>query len=440
MAEKLTGMGSSMKKSSQQNDDLAAVGAADQEAALRQLVAAARARGDDVTGPDGLLKQLTKTVLETALDEEMTEHLGYDKHSVAGRNGGNSRNGTRSKTVLTDNAGPVSIEVPRDRDGSFAPQIVKKRQRRLGEVDTIVLSLYAKGLSTGEISAHFAEVYGASLSKDRISVITDRVVAEMADWTSRPLLPVYAAIFIDAIYIKVRDGQVGNRPFYAAIGVDLTGRRDVLGIWAGTDGHGESAKYWMSVLAEIKNRGVADVFFLVCDGLTGLPDSANAVFPLAKVQTCIIHLIRGTFRYASRKYWDHIARDLKPIYTAPSAAAAWAAFEEFEEKWGKPYPAIPRLWRDAWEQFIPFLDYDVEIRRVLCSTNAIESLNARFRRAVTAKGHFPTEQAAMKTLYLVVRSLDPKGTGQARWTMRWKPALNAFAVTFADRMPAAENI
>ncbi len=196
----------------------------------------------------------------------------------------------------------------------------------------------------------------------------------------------------------------------------------------------------MNVLTDIKNRGVADVFFVVCDGLKGLPDSVAAVFPAAIVQTCMIHLIRGTLRYASKRYWDQLARDLRPIYTAPSVEAAWAAFEELEEKWGKPYPAIPKLWRSAWEEFIPFLDYDVEIRRVLFSTNAIESLNARYRRAVGARGHFPTEQAALKTLYLVTRCMDPKGPGQARWTMRWKPALNAFAVTFADRMPAAENL
>jgi transposase-like protein len=410
-----------------------------ERAAVRELVRAARARGEDLTGPDGLLKTITKSVLESALEQELSEHLGYDKHAAEGRNGGNSRNGNRTKTVLTDNAGEVRVEVPRDRDGTFAPVIVAKRQRRLSDVDAVVLSLYAKGLTTGEISAHFAEVYGASVSKDTVSRITDKVLEDMAAWTSRPLAPVYAAVFIDALYVKVRDGQVGNQPFYAAIGVDLAGRRDVLGLWAGAGG-GESAKFWMSVLSDLKNRGVADVFFIVCDGLKGLPDSANAVFPQAIVQACIIHLIRGTFRYASKRYWEQIAKDLKPIYTAPTAAAAWAAFEELEEKWGKPYPAIGRLWRAAWEQFTPFLDYDLEIRKVLCSTNAIESLNARYRRAVTVKGHFPTEQAAMKTLYLVTRSLDPKGTGQARWVTRWKPALNAFAVTFADRMPAAENL
>jgi transposase-like protein len=407
--------------------------------AVRELVRAARARGEDLTGPDGLLKSITKTVLESALQEEMTEHLGHEKHQAPAEGSGNVRNGTRPKTVLTDAAGEVTIEVPRDRAGSFAPVIVRKRQRRLNDVDAVAISLYAKGLTTGEISAHFAEVYGASISKDTISRITDKVLEEMQAWSGRPLQAVYAAVFIDAIYVKVRDGQVGNQPFYVAIGVDLAGHRDVLGLWAGHGG-GESAKFWMNVLTDLRNRGVKDVFFVVCDGLKGLPDSVNAVFPQAIVQACVIHLIRATLRYASRKYWDQLARDLRAIYTAPTAQAAWAAFEELEEKWGKPYPAIPKLWRAAWEEFTPFLAYDVEIRRVLFSTNAIESINARYRRAVGARGHFPTEQAALKCLYLVTRGLDPKGLGQARWITRWKPALNAFAVTFADRMPAAENL
>ena len=411
-----------------------------QRAAVRELVKAARARGEALTGPDGLLKTITATVLESALEEEMTEHLGYDKHHPPAESSpGNVRNGTGAKTVLSDAAGEVSVQVPRDRAGTFEPVIVKKRQRRLSDVDAVAISLYAKGLTTGEISAHFAEVYGASVGKDTISRITDQVVAEMTDWQARPLNQVYPVLFIDAIYVKVRDGQVGNQPFYAAIGVDLAGHRDVLGLWAGHGG-GESAKFWMSVLTDLRNRGVKDVFFIVCDGLKGLPDSVNAVFPQAIVQACVIHLIRATLRYASRKYWDQLARDLKAIYTAPTEQAAWAAFEELEEKWGKPYPAIPKLWRAAWQEFIPFLAYDVEIRRVLFSTNAIESLHARYRRAVSVRGHFPTEQAALKTLYLVTRGMDPKGTGQARWAVRWKPALNAFAVTFADRMPAAENL
>jgi putative transposase len=407
-------------------------------AVIQQMVRQAKDAGVALTGPDGLLKALTKTVIETALDEELSDHLGYDKHAPEGRNRGNSRNGTRTKTVLTDNCGPVQVTVPRDRDGTFEPQLVKKRQRRLSDLDELVLSLYAKGLTTGEISAHLSEVYGASVSKDTISRITDRVIEEMTAWWARPLERVYAAIFIDAIVVKVRDGQVRNRPFYAAIGVDLDGHKDILGMWAG-DGDGESAKYWLAVLTELRNRGVKDVFFVVCDGLKGLPDSVNAVFPEAIVQTCIIHLIRNTFRYASRKYWDQISRDLKPIYTAPTAAAARDRYEEFAEKWGKPYPAIKTLWDNAWSEFIPFLDYDVEIRKVICSTNAIESLNARYRRAVRARGHFPNEASAMKTLYLVTRSLDPKGTGQRRWVTRWKPALNAFAITFADRMPTAED-
>ena len=248
---------------------------------------------------------------------------------------------------------------------------------------------------------------------------------------------VYAAIFIDAIVVKVRDGQVANRPIYAAIGVTLDGEKDILGLWAGTGGEG--AKFWMSVLTDIKNRGVKDTFFLVCDGLKGLPEVVTNVWPLTTVQTCIIHLIRNTFRLASKKDWDALKRDVKPIYTAVNAAAARAAFEELTERWGKKYGAIIRLWENAWEEFIPFLDYDMEIRRVICSTNAIESLNARYRRAVKARGHFPTEQAALKCLYLVTRSLDPTGAGKTRWAVRWKPALNAFAITFSDRFPAAES-
>jgi transposase-like protein len=363
---------------------------AEQQAAT-ELVRLAREQGLSLTGPDGLLKQLTKTVIETALSEEMTEHLGYEKHDPVGAGAGNIRNGTRAKTVLTEASGHVEIEVPRDRAGTFEPQIVKKRQRRLDGVDEIVLSLYAKGLTTGEISAHFAEIYGASVSKETISRITDKVIEEMNDWSVRPLDGIYAAVFIDAIVVKVRDGQVANRPFYAAIGVTLDGERDILGLWAGTGGEG--AKFWMSVLTDLRNRGVRDVFFLVCDGLKGLPEVVGNVWPLAIVQTCIIHLIRNTFRLASKRDWDALKRDVKPIYTAVNASAARAAFDDLAERWGSKYGAIIRLWDNAWSEFIPFLDYDVEIRRVICSTNAIESLNARYRRAIKARGHFPNEQA-----------------------------------------------
>jgi len=400
-------------------------------------VARARADGVQLIGEGGLLTGLTKSVLECALEEEISDHLGYDKHDPAGRNGGDSRNGHREKTVLTE-IGPVTIEVPRDREGSFEPVIVGKRQRRLNGIDQIVLSLTARGLTTGEICAHFAEVYGASVSKDTISRITDKVIEEMTEWRNRPLDRVYPVLFIDALVVKVRDGQVVNRPIYVVIGVTVNGERDILGLWAG-DGS-EGAKFWLAVLTEIKNRGVADVCIVVCDGLKGLPESINTTWNYAQVQACILHLLRNTFRYASRRDWDELARDLKPVYTAPNAEMAAARFEEFADKWTSRYPAVVNLWRAAWQEFIVFLDYDVEIRKIICSTNAIESLNARYRRAVRARGHFPTDQAALKCLYLVTRSLDPTGRGRARWTMRWKPALNAFAITFAGRLtPSTTN-
>src|ERR1700728_1241603 len=352
-----------------------------EEAAATELVRLAREQGLSLTGPDGLLKQLTKTVIETALNEEITEHLGYEKHDPAGQGAGsgNVRNWTRPKQVLTDSTGQVEIDVPRDRAGTFEPQIVRKRQRRLTGVDEIVLSLYAKGLTTGEISAHFAEIYGASVSKETVSRITDKVIEEMQAWQARPLDAVYAAVFIDAIGVKARAGQVANRPVYAAIGVTLAGEKDVLGLWAGTGGEG--AKFWMSVLTDLRNRGIRDVFFVVCDGLKGLPDVVSNVWPRAIVQTCIVHLIRNTFRLTSKRDWDAMKRDVKLIYTAVNADAARAALDELAGKWGKQYGAVIRLWENAWEQFIPFLDYDLEIRTVLCSTNAIESLNARYRRA-----------------------------------------------------------
>ncbi|WP_156109864.1 IS256 family transposase [Cryobacterium sp. MLB-32] len=406
--------------------------------AAKEWVRLAKEQGLALDGPDGLLGQFTKTFLEAALNEEMTEHLGHEKNRAPDeRDESNVRNGARPKTVISPSTGPVTIQVPRDRDGTFTPVTVPKRQRRLTGVDEIVLSLYARGLTTGEISAHFNQIYGAQVSKETISRITDKVIEEMQTWQSRPLNGVYAAIFIDAIVVKIRDGQVANRPIYAAIGVTLDGDKDILGLWAGTGGEG--AKFWMSVLTDIKNRGVTDTFFLVCDGLKGLPDVVGNVWPLTTVQTCIIHLIRNTFKLSSKKDWDAMKRAVKPIYTAPTVDAARAALDDLTEIWGKKYGAIIRLWESAWEEFTPFLSYDPEIRQVICSTNAIESLNARYRRAVRARGHFPTEQAALKCLYLVTRSLDPTGEGRARWTMRWKPALNAFAITFHDRWPNAES-
>ena len=396
-----------------------------------QLVDQAKADGRSLVGPGGLLADLTRQVLETGLEVEMEEHVGYAKHAAEGRNHGNSRNGTRSKTVITE-IGPVEIDVPRDRDGTFEPLTVRKGQRRLDGVDAMVISLTAKGLTTGEVEAHLAEVYSTNISRETISKITDRVLGELAEWQTRPLDRVYPVVFIDAIVVKIRDGQVANRPVYAAIGVTVDGKRDILGLWVGTGGEG--AKYWLQVLTEIKNRGVEDVCIVVCDGLKGLPESIEATWPLALVQTCVLHLVRNTFRLASRADWDKMARDLRPVYTAVNEADAARCLDEFHTIWGTRYPAIKTLWANAWSEFVPFLDYSPEIRRVIYSTNAIESLNARFRRATRARGHFPNEQAALKCLYLVVRSLDPKGTGQERWMNRWKPALNAFAITFEGRL------
>jgi transposase-like protein len=401
-----------------------------------RLVEQARAAGLQLTGEGGLLQQLTKRVVEAALDGEITDHLGYDKGDPAGKNGQNSRNGSRSKTVLTE-VGPVDISVPRDREGSFEPQIVKKRQRRLTGVEDLVISLSAKGLTTGEIQAHLAEVYGAEVSRQTISTITDKVLDAMAEWQNRPLDPVYPVIFLDAIHVKIRDGKVANRPIYVALAVTVEGTRDILGLWAG-DG-GEGAKFWLSVLIELKNRGVADALMVVCDGLKGLPDAIGQTWPLAIVQTCVIHLLRNSFRYAGRQHYDAIAKALRPVYTAPTEQAAKARFAEFTEAWGSKYPAIVRLWDNAWAEFVPFLAFDVEIRKIVCSTNAIESVNARIRRAVRARGHFPNEQAALKCVYLAVMSLDPTGTGRRRWAIRWKPALNAFEMTFEGRLNPTDN-
>jgi putative transposase len=401
------------------------------EAIAAQLVDEAQARGVNLVGPGGLLGELTKRVLELGLEIEMTDHLGYERHAAEGRGSGNSRNGTRPKTVLTD-VGPVEIEVPRDRAGTFEPATVRKRQRRLDGVDTMVLSLSAKGLTTGEISAHLAEVYGAEVSRETISKITDAVLEEMAAWLARPLDRVYPVVFIDAIVVKVRDGQVANRAFYCAVGVTVAGQRDILGIWPSSGAEG--AKFWLSALTELRNRGVGDVCIVVCDGLKGLPDAIGVTWPAAIVQTCVLHLIRNTFRFAGRQHWDAMARDLRPVYTAVNEADAKERLIEFFDRWAQRYPAVRTLWENAWAEFVPFLDYSAEIRRVIYSTNAIESLHARMRRATRARGHFPNEQATMKCLYLVVRSLDPTGRGAHRWMNRWKPALNAFAVTFEGRL------
>ena len=391
-----------------------------------------------MAGEGGLLAQLSKLVLEAGLEAEMTSHLGYDKYDPTGRDRGNSRNGVRAKTVITE-VGPVQIEVPRDRDASLEPVTVPKRVRRLRGVDEMVISLVARGMSTGDGQAHLAEVYGTNVSRQQISTITDAVVDKMAEWAGRPLDAVYPVVFIDAINVKIRDGQVANRPIYVALAVTCDGERDVLGLWAGEHGDGEGAKYWMKVLTEIKNRGVNDVCMLVCDGLKHLPSAVAQVWPQTVVQACIVHLLRNSFRYTSKKDWSAIAKALKPVYTAASEAEAAERFVEFTKAWGQRYPAVVRLWESAWAEFVPFLAFDREIRTIICTTNAIESLNSRYRRSVNARGHFPTEQAALKCLYLTTMSLDPTGRGRKRWSNRWKAALNAFEITFDGRLSAGRN-
>lgn len=306
-----------------------------------ELMERARTDGAALVGPGGLLAELTKRVLEAGLEAEMTEHVGYEPHDPVGHHSGNSRNGTRSKTVITD-IGPVEVDVPRDRTGTFEPIIVAKRQRRLGGVDQMVLSLSAKGLTHGEISAHLEEIYTTKVSKETITRITDRVIETMSEWQNRPLEAVYPVVFIDAINVKIREGQVANRPIYVAAGVTVEGERDILGLWVGEGGEG--AKYWHHVLTEIKNRGTADVCILVCDGLTGLPDAVAGVWPQTIVQTCVVHLLRNSFRYASRRDWPQIAKDLKPVYTAATEAAALDRLADFAERWEARYPAIVKLW------------------------------------------------------------------------------------------------
>ena len=400
-----------------------------------QLLGRAQEQGAELLGPDGLLSQVTKAVLERALAEEMTGHLGYEKHDPAGRGSGNSRNGTTAKTVLTD-VGAVDLGVPRDRAGSFEPRIVRKGQTRLEGFNERIIALYARGMTTRDIRAHLREMYDVDVSADLISRVTDGVLEELAEWQSRPLDAVYPVIFIDALMIKVRDGVVTNRPVYLAIGIDCEGAKQVLGLWVGPT-TGESAKFWLSVLSELRSRGVADVCIVCCDGLTGLPEAISVTWPQAVVQLCVVHLIRASLRYASRKYWVPLARDLRPVYTACDEAAAAAALEAFAAAWQARYPAIVKLWRAHWAEFTPFLAFPPEVRRVIYTTNLIESMNSRLRKVTRNRGQFPSEQAALKVLYLAVRNLqDFRRPNVGIRSSGWKQALQAFTIYFEGRIPA----
>ncbi len=397
-----------------------------------RLVDQARADGVALTGDGGLLTDLMRHVLQRGLEVELSEHLGYERHAVEGRGSGNSRNGSYPKTITTE-VGEVEVLMPRDRAGTFEPVTIPKHQRRLDGLTGNVISLYAKGMTTGDIQAHLAEIYDTEISRETISKITDAIVEDMVAWQNRPLDPIYAVLLIDAIVIKVRGSQVANRPVYVAIGVNLDGERDVLGLWLGPSG-GEGAKQWATMLTELRNRGVADALIVCCDGLKGLPESIRTTWPDATVQTCVVHMVRNSLRYASKKHWQTIVKEMRQIYEAPTVEAAESAFAEFSEHWADIYPAMIRSWENSWAEFVPFLEFPAELRKVVYTTNAIESLNARFRRAVRHRGHFPNEQAALKVLYLVATQRRPNRQDLTGRINGWKTILNALTVHYGDRI------
>lgn len=406
-------------------------------AAADRLVAQARATGIALTGEGGLLTGLVQRVLQGALEAELTEHLGYEAHAVEGRGSGNSRNGYYPKTVRTE-VGDVALQVPRDRNGTFEPATVRVGQRRLSGLDQLVISLYAKGLTTGDIASHLYDVCGQEVDRSTISRITDGIVGDMEAWQSRPLDALYPVLFVDGIRIKIRDGSVSNRVVYVVMGINLDGERDILGLWVGPAG-GESAKFWGAICAELSNRGVRDVLMLCCDGLKGLPDAARSTWPQVDVQLCVVHLVRNSLRYASKKHWGQITSELREIYTAPSIGAAEVSFEAFTERWEPLYPAMTKAWRDTWDDFEPFLQFPLELRKIVYTTNAIESLNARFRKAAVRRGHFPTDQAALKVLYLVSIERQKNRTNPTGRINAWKHILNTLTIHYNDRITAANT-
>jgi putative transposase len=391
------------------------------------LLAGARSE-EEIVGPGGVLAQLTKRLVERALSAELTEHLGYEPHQEPPGGTGNTRNGSTAKTLATEH-GPVRIETPRDRKGSFEPQLVRKGQRRFEGFDDKILALYSRGLSTRDIEAHLAEIYGVKVGRDLISRVTDAVMDDVREWQQRPLDDVYPVVFLDALVLKIREGgTVQRRACYLALGVTVEGERDVLGMWFQET---EGAKFWMQVLSELKQRGIEDILLCCVDGLKGFPEAIEAIYPNTTVQTCIVHLIRHSLKYVPRREREQVARDLKPIYTAVDADAAQAALEQFDDKWGSRFPVITQAWLNAWEYVTPFLAFPPELRRVVYTTNAIEALNRQLRKAIKTKGHFPNEEAARKLIYLAITNAVPAWTRTRNWTT----ALLAFKIHFGDRLP-----
>jgi len=383
---------------------------------------------EEIAGRGGLLAELTKRLVERAMEVELTDHVGYEPHCEPPGGAANQRNGTTAKTLICEH-GRVAIDAPRDRDGSFEPQIVKKRQRRFVGFDEKILALYSRGLSVRDIRAHLHEIYGVEVSLDLISRVTDAVMDDVRDWAKRPLEDVYPIVFLDCMVLKIRDGgTVQRRALYLALGVTLDGDRDVLGMWFQET---EGAKFWMQVLTDLKQRGVSDILICCVDGLAGFPDAIEAIFPKTTVQTCIVHLIRNSLKYVPRRERKQVAGDLKPIYTAKDADQAQAELEAFDEKWGRRFPVITKAWLDAWEHVIPFLAFPDEVRRVIYTTNAIEALNRQLRKAIKTKGSFPTEDAARKLVYLALQNAVPQWTRTRDWTT----ALLAFKIHFGDRVP-----
>ena len=384
---------------------------------------------EQITGKNGLIDQVMKRMIEAAMNAEMTDHLGYEKGEKSPDKTGNNRNGTSKKRIQTGN-GEVEIEVPRDRNAEFEPQIVKKHQRRFDFFDDKIISLYAGGMTTRDIQWHLKDIYGVDVSPDLISTVTNEIMKDVCEWQSRPLDRVYPIVYFDAIIVKGRtDGKATNRSVYIAIGINLQGKKEVLGLWITES---EGAKFWLQVVNEIKNRGVEDIFIACMDGLKGFPDAVNTVFPHTRIQLCIVHMIRNSVKYVSWKDRKGICADLKPVYTAPSESAGKEALRLFEEKWDNRYPMIAKSWRSNWENLNEFFAYPDEIRKAIYTTNAIESLNSSLRKVTQKRAAFPTDESIFKVLYLALTRAEK------RWTMPirdWGAAMNQFAVFFGDRVP-----
>jgi putative transposase len=382
---------------------------------------------EDLIGENGLLKQLTKALVERAMSAELTHQLGYRKNDPKGRGSGNSRNGTSKKTIKGD-FGEVEIQVPRDRDGEFEPKIVGKHQRRFDGFDEKILSMYARGMTTREIQAHLQEIYGVEISPSLVSQVTDGVLEEVQAWQTRPLEPVYPIMYLDALFVKMRhEGRVGNRAVYVVIGIGLDGCKEVLGLWIGD---AEGAKFWLAILTELRNRGVQDIFIACVDGLKGFPEAIETVFPKTQVQLCIVHLLRNSLKFVNWRDRKHVVPDLRAIYSAPTDEAARQELIRFGEKWDKLYSPIRALWERNWEHVIPFLSFPVEIRKIIYSTNTVESLNRSLRKIIKMRGSFPNQEAALKLLYLAIRNVTAKWEHSIHWTA----ALNQFAVLWGQRI------